>query len=266
MAAAATISQMPAFPGHVISTGSPDKNAVRSIQHRLNQLGCGPIGEDGSFGGKTEEAVHVFQSRSVDQFGTPLTVDGRVGPGTWAALFATEIPTATQSETPLQEGALQVASSQVGSMENPLGSNRGPQVDVYLRSVGINPAAGSFPWCAAFVYFCFQEAASKLGVANPAIKDAGVLDCWNKAGTSGVHRIATSEAVHHTGLVKPGLIFLLKVGSISGHMGLIEKVEGERLTTIEGNTNTDGSREGIGVFRRTGRTIAGISLGFLDYR
>ena len=79
--AAATIPQMPAFPGHVISTGSPDKNAVRSIQHRLNQLGCGPIGEDGSFGGKTGEAVHVFQSRSVDQFGTPLTVDGRVGPG-----------------------------------------------------------------------------------------------------------------------------------------------------------------------------------------
>src|SRR5882724_484390 len=120
--AAATIPQMPVFPGHVISTGSPDKNAVRSIQHRLNQLGCGPIGEDGSFGGKTEEAVHVFQSRSVDQFGTPLTVDGRVGPGTWAALFATEIPTATQSETPLQEETLQVASSQVGSMENPLGS------------------------------------------------------------------------------------------------------------------------------------------------
>jgi hypothetical protein len=93
-----------------------------------------------------------------------------------------------------------------------------------------------------------------------------VLDCWNKAGTSGVHRIATSEAVHQPGLVKPGLIFLMKVGSVSGHMGLVEKVEGERLTTIEGNTNTNGSREGIGVFRRTGRTIPGISLGFLDYR
>ncbi len=265
-AAVATMPQMPAFPGHVISTGSPDKNAVRSIQHRLNQLGCGPIGEDGSFGGKTEEAVQLFQARSADQFGTPLTVDGRVGSTTWAALFALEIPATTQSETPLQEEVISTASSQVGVMESPLGSNRGPQVDLYLRSVGLNPASGSFSWCAAFVYFCFQEAASKLGVANPAIKDAGVLDCWNKAGTAGVHRIAASEAIHTPGLVKPGLLFLLKLGSGNGHMGLVEKVEGERLTTIEGNTNTNGSREGIGVFRRSGRTIPGISLGFLDYR
>src|SRR5882724_6970423 len=133
--AAATIPRMPAFPGHVISTGSPDKNAVRSIQHRLNQLGCGPIGEDGSFGTKTGDAVQLFQARSADQFGTPLTVDGRVGPATWAALFATEIPATTQSETPLQQAAVEVASEQVGTMEVPLGSNRGPQVDVYLRSV-----------------------------------------------------------------------------------------------------------------------------------
>jgi hypothetical protein len=266
MAAAATMPQMPAFPGQVIGTGSPDKNAVRSIQHRLNQLGCGPIGEDGSFGAKTEEAVQLFQARSADQFGTPLTVDGRVGHTTWAALFATEIPAATQSETPLQEEVIRVASSQVGAMENPLGSNRGPQVDLYLRSVGIDPASGSFPWCAAFVYFCFQQAASKLGVANPALKDAGVLDSWSKAGTTGKHRIAASEAIHTPGLVKPGLVFLLKLGSGNGHMGLVEKVEGERLTTIEGNTNTNGSREGIGVFRRSGRTISAISLGFLDYR
>src|SRR6266700_6758727 len=150
MAAAAAIPQMPAFPGHVISTGSPDKNAVRSIQHRLNQLGCGPIGEDGSFGGKTEEAVHVFQSRSVDQFGTPLTVDGRVGPTTCAALFALVIPATTQSETPLQQEVIRFASTQLGVLENPLGSNRGPEVDGYLRSVGLNPAAGSFLWCAAF--------------------------------------------------------------------------------------------------------------------
>src|SRR5690242_5543897 len=116
MAAATAIPKIPAFPGHVISTGSSDKNAVRSIQHRLNQLGCGPLGEDGSFGGKTEDAVQLFQARSADQFGTPLTVDGRVGATTWAALFATEIPATTQSETPLQEEVIRVASSQVGSM------------------------------------------------------------------------------------------------------------------------------------------------------
>jgi len=60
--------------------------------------------------------------------------------------------------------------------------------------VELNPADGSFPWCAAFVYFCFQQAAKTLDVPNPAIKDAGVLDLWNKAGSQGIRRIAAVEA------------------------------------------------------------------------
>ena len=42
-------------------------------------------------------------------------------------------------------------------------------------------------------------------------------------------------------------------------------VDGGRLTTIEGNTNDGGSREGVGVFRRSERKIASINKGFLDY-
>jgi hypothetical protein len=61
------------------------------------------------------------------------------------------------------------------------------------------------------------------------------------------------------------MVFVLRTGGDTGHMGLIEKVQGSLLTTIEGNTNLNGSREGIGVFRRSGRTITSINLGFLDY-
>jgi hypothetical protein len=255
----------PMFPGRVIDTGNSPADLVRAIQHRLNQLGCGPVDEDGAFGAQTEEAVQLFQARSADQFGNPLTIDGRVGPTTWAALFAAEVSLTTQGGSAVQQKAIEFAFSQVGKMESPLGSNRGPEVDGYLRSVGLNPADGSFPWCAAFVYFCFQQAATQLGVANPAIKDAGVLDCWNKAGATAVHRIAASEASNTPSLVKPGMVFVLKTGGGTGHMGLIEKVQGARLTTIEGNTNLNGSREGIGVFERVGRTISSINLGFLDY-
>jgi Putative peptidoglycan binding domain/CHAP domain len=261
----ATAGQSLIFPGRVIDTGNSPADFVRAIQHRLNQLGCGPVDEDGTFGAQTEEAVQLFQARSADQFGNPLAVDGRIGPTTWAALFAAVIPPTTQAGTSVQQKAVEVAVSQVGTMENPLGSNRGPEVDDYLRTVGLNPAAGSFPWCAAFVYFCFQKAATQLGVANPAIKDAGVLDCWNKAGAGPFHRIAASEASITPGLVKPGMVFVLKTGAATGHMGLIEKIEGNRLTTIEGNTNVHGAREGIGVFERVGRTISGVNLGFLDY-
>jgi hypothetical protein len=36
------------------------------------------------------------------------------------------------------------------------------------------------------------------------------------------------------------------------------------ITTLEGNANTGGSREGVGVFRLT-RKINGINKGFIDY-
>jgi hypothetical protein len=72
--------------------------------------------------------------------------------------------------------ALKVAVSQIGVMEQPPGSNRGPEVDRYLTAVGLDPTRGSFPWCAAFVFSCFDEAARALGRTNPVIRTAGVLD------------------------------------------------------------------------------------------
>jgi hypothetical protein len=52
----------------------------------------------------------------------------------------------------------------------------------------------------------------------------------------------------------------------TGHTGLVERVLGGRLVTIEGNTNGGGSREGIGVFRRNRRTVWSINRGFINYR
>ena len=58
---------------------------------------------------------------------------------------------------------------------------------------------------------------------------------------------------------------LLKTSETTGHTGLIEAVAGGKLTTIEGNTNDTGSREGIGVFRRQKRRIGEMNLGFVEY-
>jgi hypothetical protein len=38
-----------------------------------------------------------------------------------------------------------------------------------------------------------------------------------------------------------------------------------RLKTVEGNTNDNGSNNGIGVFERDRRKIADINKGFIDY-
>ena len=64
-------------------------------------------------------------------------------------------------------------------------SNRGAEIDGYLRDVGLNPAKGSLAWCVAFTHFCYKTAAESLGMKNPHIKTAGVLDHWNRAASKG---------------------------------------------------------------------------------
>jgi hypothetical protein len=251
----------------VINAGDADA-AVLVIQRRVNQVGCGPIDEDGVFGPQTEAAVKLFQARFPDLDGQPLKVDGMVGAITWAALFGgAAAGESTRTSVPLLAAALAVAISQIGVMEQPPRSNRGPEVDRYLKAAGLDPADGSFPWCAAFVYWCFKEAAKTLGRENPVIRTAGVLDHWNRAGDPGIARITAAKAHMHEELVKPGHIFIIDTGDPggAGHTGLVESVVAGKLITIEGNTNDGGVREGVGVFRRTGRRIRDINLGFIDY-
>ena len=251
------------FPGHVLTMGSWDSANVRALQKRLTELGCGPLEEDGVFGADTLEAVEFYQVRTVDGHGQPLAVDGRVGPMTWAALFGeATVPPIADPPTPLAAAVLGVAGKEVGVLEDPIGSNCGPRVNQYLESVG---DTGGFPWCAAFVYWCFQQAASALKIPNPATRTAGAVDVWEEAGARGIRRVASAEAADRPGLVQPGMVFVIATAGGHGHVGLVERVSGVVLTTIEGNTNDGGSREGIGVFRRTTRRIGQINRGFVDY-
>ena len=257
----------PAFPGRVIKKGDRDKTTVRRIQRRLNERGCGPIDPDGVFGVETERVVKVFQARFPDTDGQPLVIDGKVGAITWAALFGAEsVPRTDVPPTPLLAEAITMATSQIGVMEQPPGSNRGPEVDEYVRRVGLDPA-GHFAWCAAFLYFCFDEAARAMGRENPVIKTAGVLDHWETAGRRGVPRIPAARATQDPALVQPGHIFIIDTGAPGGggHTGLVVEVAGGKLETIEGNTNDSGVSEGVGVFRRQSRKIVQINKGFIDY-
>lgn len=261
-----TVTPLP-FPGRVVNVGDADAS-VLAVQRRLNRVGCGPIDEDGVFGPQTAAAVKLFQARFPDLDGQPLKVDGMVGAVTWGALYgAPAAGVATRASGALLGAAVKFAVSQIGVMEKPLGSNRGPEVDRYLKAAGIDPAQGSFPWCAAFVYFCFHEAAQALGRKNPVIRTAGVLDHWQRAGETGIARISAAQAHMHEALIRPGHIFIIDTGDPggAGHTGLVESVAAGKLVTIEGNTNDGGGREGIGVFRRAGRRIRDINVGFVDY-
>ena len=259
------------FPGRTLKAGEANPELVIALQRQLNAAGCGPVVENGLFAEPTTTAVKRFQMRFPDVDGVPLKVDGSVGPLTWAALFGAEMAPADAMSTlapaasSLSLAAIECARAELGVHEQPPGSNRGPRVDDYLSAVGLDPAAGSFAWCAAFVYFCFGKAADAAGRRNPLPRTAGVLAHWNRAERSGARRIKHADAAANPSLVRVGQIFCIDFGGGAGHTGIVTGVESGKLLTIEGNTNDGGSREGIGVFARGGRTVGAINKGFLEY-
>jgi hypothetical protein len=246
------------YPNIIIRKGSTNKSAVKEIQKALNKVGVGPLDVDGDFGPKTERAVKLFQTRFDDLLGNRLVVDGNVGPVTWSALFNQILVVETPVFNPFSSKVLSIAVSQIGVLESPRGSNKGPEVNAYLASTGLN---GGHPWCMAFVYWCVQEASKQTQITNPLFRTAHVLTQWNK--TIPTNRLLRESAMERLDLIVPGSIFIMDYGRGLGHTGFVEKIQGNILTTIEGNTNQGGSREGIGVFRRTNRAVREINKGFI---
>jgi len=159
---------------------------------------------------------------------------------------------------PLLATLLIIARTQIGVKETPPGSNRGPRVEEYLKSVHLGPG---YAWCAAFVYWCFEQASASLNRVNPLPRTAGCLDHWNKS--NGL-KITSQNAIADPSLIEPGDIFIIRGHGIKGHTGIVVGICGEFIHTIEGNTNTFHSSEGDGVMEQQ-RRINDINVGFIKY-
>lgn len=257
------------FNGLILKIGSSATNEIRMVQDRLRNLGYGAP-QNGIFDAQTESVVKLFQAQHSDDSGLPLKIDGEIGFHTWTALFGV-VPSVVQPIAQLLAQALAVAASQNHQMEVPPGSNRGPMVDEYLLAAGMDPKQGSpdsRPWCMCFMYWVFLQAAQHLKRATPLPKTASCHQHWLAAeNLPHVKRITQKQALDDRGLIQPGLLFILDFGGGMGHTGIVESVlPGGALQTIEGNTNTDGSRNGVGVFRLQRRKPSDPTLtGFVDY-
>ena len=133
---------------------------------------------------------------------------------------------------------------------------RSPDIDEYLDNVHMPPG---LPWCAAFVFHCFAEAAFQLDVPNPCPCTASAL-----------HLFQNAPSAAHVALPAPGDVFVLvHPDGIHGHCGFVESCSpgGDVITTIEGDTNAAGSSTGDAVGRHVEWTPAdgkrGRLLGYL---
>ncbi len=143
----------------------------------------------GIYGKSTEKQVKDFQASHIGPRGTPLNVDGMVGPDT---LWAINNPGALSVKATVKgwkcdldtdpkvraivRPVLLVARELLGVAETPGKPNRGPKIDVFTQ-----PQLGS-PWCLWFISHCYNLGCP-LGSPFGRIGSAwGMLDWAEKNG------------------------------------------------------------------------------------
>ncbi|PVD53943.1 peptidoglycan-binding protein [Terrimonas sp.] len=215
--------------------------AVIELQQILRELDYN-ISVTGVFDTDTYKTVRNFQSSHLDIHGVPLEVDGKVGDITWWALKNprtkivggvidyTVMPPAGAGGTSIGRSALQFAINELRSGAGEVGGNNmGPSVKKYLQPSGV-PEGSS--WCAAFISWCFLQAAGGDRKAMPFRYTAGARNIYNQYKQKGWSFDGNSD------LPQPGDIvawWRVSMPSGLGHIGIVHHYADGFIYTIEGN-------------------------------
>lgn len=143
-----------------------------------------------------------------------------------------------------------IALREVGTKE--IGENGGPRIRTYQAATNLKPDA--WPWCAAFVCWLIRESCSGAErFARPMTAGAWDFERWAREQVGcGVSLIKPKQV-----LAQPGDIVVFTFS----HIGLCVGAETAGfLTTVEGNTNGEGAREGDGVYQKTRKALQVRSL------
>ncbi len=214
--------------------------AVAALQKMLALAGASPtVTPDGIFGVQTRAAVTQAQTacgvaatgETDPTFIQALEDALLAAPET--AMHPSEPPVPTVAGGTLGERALAIAQAELdaGVQEQPLGSHRGPQVDVYERLVGVLAA----PWCACFASYCRRRALAP-GEGTQLGYHAAVHALWASAVQAGLARQQTYTPA-------PGDLAVFKRAGQDprnggeGHVGRVESIDATTgdFTCLEGN-------------------------------
>ena len=128
------------------------------------------------------------------------------------------------------------------------GSNCGPRVNEYKGATNLPPAE-SWPWCAAFICWLVREALKATGIKETAtFKRPRTASAWGFEGWSLAQDATTQTRKPHGGDIKPGDIVIFTFS----HIGLAISAPDKdgHVTTLAGNTDGQGSREGGAVLKK----------------
>jgi hypothetical protein len=177
-----------------------------------------------------------------------LKADGIDGPNTWNAIVSKFIPQSSStkpdsSSSKLSGKLVALAKKEIG-VEEVDGSNCGPRVNEYKSATWLD-STKSWPWCAAFICWLFRESMKdgKYTFERPKTAGAWDFENWAKSQDSSVVLKKPHKADVQYGDI---VIFTFS------HIGIATSGPDNDgyVSTIEGNTDGSGSREGGAVLAK----------------
>jgi len=242
----AHVTQELSFDG-VIKKGDRGKK-VKRLQEWLT-INKFATSIDGDFGDATQACVTNFQKSK------ELPQTGKVDEQTWNLLVDSLNKALAPMEFPagikLSDAILRVAKQHLA--QHPVeagGQNRGPWVRVYMSG----EEGPTWLWCAGFVTFVMKQACQQLDRPMPI---EGSISCDTLAHQAKAAGLFVKGSQLGNGSVTwaelgTAQVFLLRRTSTDWtHTGFSFEGSETVFSTVEGNTDRDGSSNGFEVAKRT---------------